>query len=103
MPADVLLCPACCVCPPSPTQLQVLCDRNQSFVRLLGLELGPEGPPCQRFAGVVDGGILLRLVSWIEKCACVLQQTACGDCCCVWCVFLCGGRRHSDQAGETAS
>jgi hypothetical protein len=46
-----------------PLQLQVLADRNQSFVRLLGVELGPEGPPCQRFAGVVDGGILLKLVS----------------------------------------
>jgi peroxiredoxin len=41
--------------------LQVLADRNQSFVRLLGVELGPEGPKCQRFAGVVDGGILLKL------------------------------------------
>lgn len=42
--------------------LQVLVDRNQSFTRLLGLELlGPAGPPSQRYAGVVDGGILLRL------------------------------------------
>lgn len=40
----------------------MLADRNQSFVRLLGVELGPEGAPCQRFAGVVDGGILLKLV-----------------------------------------
>jgi hypothetical protein len=30
-------------------------------MRLLGLELGPSGPGCQRFAGVVDNGILLRL------------------------------------------
>lgn len=47
-------------------QLQVLADRNQSFVRLLGVELGPEGPQCQRFAGVVDGGILLKLVSTVH-------------------------------------
>lgn len=55
-----LSCPALSC--PVPLQLQVLADRNQSFVRLLGVELGPEGPPCQRFAGVVDGGILLKLV-----------------------------------------
>jgi len=30
-------------------------------MRLLGLELGPTGAKCQRFAGVVDNGILLRL------------------------------------------
>lgn len=39
----------------------MLADRDQGFMRLLGLELGAGGPPCQRFAGVVDGGILLRL------------------------------------------
>lgn len=45
-------------------QVQVLADPNQSFTRMLGLELtGAEGPPSQRYAGVVDGGILLRLVS----------------------------------------
>jgi hypothetical protein len=53
----------CVATAPWPLQLQVLADRNQSFVRLLGVELGPEGPQCQRFAGVVDGGILLKLVS----------------------------------------
>eukprot|EP00775_Hariotina_reticulata_P003874 gene3874-4129_t len=41
--------------------LKVLTDRNQSFSRLLGLELGPEGPLCQRYAAVIDNGILLRL------------------------------------------
>lgn len=57
----IVLAPVLLSCP-VPLQLQVLADRNQSFVRLLGVELGPEGAPCQRFAGVVDGGILLKLV-----------------------------------------
>lgn len=43
------------------TTLCVLTDKDQGFMRLLGLELGPTGPQCQRFAGVVDNGILLRL------------------------------------------
>lgn len=43
------------------TALCVLADKDQGFMRLLGLELGASGPPCQRFAGVVDNGILLRL------------------------------------------
>lgn len=41
--------------------LCVLADKDQGFMRLLGLELGSQGPKCQRFAGVVDNGILLRL------------------------------------------
>jgi hypothetical protein len=45
-------------------QVQVLSDCSGAFTRLLGLEQpsGPQGPPCQRFAAVVDNGILLRLV-----------------------------------------
>ncbi|KAI8464571.1 MAG: Redoxin-domain-containing protein [Monoraphidium minutum] len=43
------------------TALCVLADRDQGFMRALGLELGAEGPACQRFAAVVDNGILLRL------------------------------------------
>jgi hypothetical protein len=36
-------------------------------MRLLGLELpAGQGPPCQRFAGVVDNGILLRLVRGVR-------------------------------------
>ena len=42
-------------------RLCVLADRDQAFMRLLGLELTATGPPCQRFAGVVDNGTLLRL------------------------------------------
>jgi len=43
-------------------EFQILADRNQSFMRLLGVELtGETGPKCQRFAGIVDDGILLRL------------------------------------------
>lgn len=30
-------------------------------MRMLGLEMSDSGLPCQRFAGVVDNGILLRL------------------------------------------
>jgi peroxiredoxin len=50
------------------TALCVLADRDRAFMRLLGLELGADaggagaaGPPCQRFAAVVDNGVLLRL------------------------------------------
>ena len=39
----------------------MLADPEQRFMRALGLELGEAGPKCQRFAGVVDNGILLRL------------------------------------------
>ena len=47
--------------PPPVQTLCVLADKDKGFMRLLGLELGPTGAPCQRFAGVVDNGILLRL------------------------------------------
>lgn len=50
--------------PAARPQLQVVSDAKGAFARLLGLELGAEGPPCQRYAGVVDNGILLRLVRW---------------------------------------
>jgi peroxiredoxin len=48
-------------------QLEVLADRNGGVMRLLGMDtVGeasvPDGVKCQRFAAVVDNGILLRLV-----------------------------------------
>ncbi len=48
-------------------QIEVLADHNGGFMRLLGMDLvgeplGDKGIPCQRFAAVVDNGILLRLV-----------------------------------------
>ena len=62
---DWAICsPFCVDTPPPPSPPQTLCvlaDKDQGFMRLLGLELGPSGPACQRFAGVVDNGILLRL------------------------------------------
>lgn len=41
-----------------------MADPNGSFMRLLGLELeSGAGPKCQRFAAIVEDGILLKLVS----------------------------------------
>lgn len=49
----------------SSDKLEIYADRNGSFVRLLGLELGTidcgKGPKCQRFAAIVEDGILLKL------------------------------------------
>ncbi|KXZ42739.1 hypothetical protein GPECTOR_121g440 [Gonium pectorale] len=46
-------------------KVQLLADRNGGLVRLLGLEIGsPEGgpgPKCQRYAAVVEDGVLLKL------------------------------------------
>lgn len=48
------------------TKMELLADRNGSFMRLLGLELAlPEskdaGPKCQRFAAIVEDGILIKV------------------------------------------
>eukprot|EP00983_Pelagomonas_calceolata_P088050 1157109-Pelagomonas_calceolata.AAC.1 len=46
-------------------QVELLADGNGGFVRMLGFELGiaeGSGPKCQRFAGIVDDGILLKVV-----------------------------------------
>ncbi|GFR49490.1 hypothetical protein Agub_g11429 [Astrephomene gubernaculifera] len=49
----------------SGSKVELLADRNGGVVRLLGLEMGsPEaaaGPKCQRYAGVVEDGVLLKL------------------------------------------
>jgi peroxiredoxin len=47
-------------------QLHLVSDKNGSFIRMMGLELGDEaskGPKCQRFAGIVEDGILMKVVS----------------------------------------
>lgn len=44
--------------------VEVLADRTGGFVRLMGLELGDtgtSGPKSQRYAGIVDSGVLLKL------------------------------------------
>ncbi|GLC33733.1 hypothetical protein PLESTB_000110000 [Pleodorina starrii] len=48
----------------SNSRVELLADRNGGLVRLLGLEIGtPEstGPKCQRYAAVVEDGVLLKL------------------------------------------
>jgi peroxiredoxin len=51
----------------------VYADRNGSFVRLLGLDLGgPDASPkCQRFAAILEDGILLKLVRL--RCSCATE------------------------------
>ncbi len=47
-------------------QVKLAADPSGGFIRLLGLELGvgaQSGPKCQRFAGIVDNGVLLKVVS----------------------------------------
>lgn len=47
-------------------QVDLLADKNGGFVRMLGFELGVAegtGPQCQRFAGIIEDGILLKVVS----------------------------------------
>ncbi|GMH45327.1 hypothetical protein BSKO_13284 [Bryopsis sp. KO-2023] len=36
-------------------------DRGYGFSRMLGMDRGGEGPPTQRYAGIVENGILLKL------------------------------------------
>ena len=47
-------------------KVEILADKNGGLMRLLGVELGaPDAtsePRCQRFAGIVEDGILLKLV-----------------------------------------
>lgn len=52
-------------------KVELLADRTGGFIRLLGLELGVldreggggggAGPRCQRFAGIVENGVLLKI------------------------------------------
>ncbi len=46
-------------------QVRLLADRNGGLVRLLGLEIGEpgeQGIKCQRYAAVIEDGVLLKLV-----------------------------------------
>lgn len=62
-----------------------MADPNGSFMRLLGLELeSGAGPKCQRFAAIVEDGILLKLVSgWcddhrhpaLQRCGCGCRKS----------------------------
>jgi len=51
---------------PSSSGVELLADKNGGLMRLLGVEIGePDAttePRCQRFAAIVDDGILLKLV-----------------------------------------
>jgi peroxiredoxin len=58
------------------SQVCVYADKNGGFIRLLGLDLAePNAPKCQRFAGIMEDGILLKLVSK----ACSTVHTICTD------------------------
>lgn len=55
------------LCLRTPRQVELLADRNCGLVRLLGLEMGTQesaGAKCQRYAAVVEDGVLLKLVSF---------------------------------------
>jgi len=59
-------------------KVELLADGNGGFVRMLGFELGiaeGSGPKCQRFAGIVDDGILLKVR--IESTPIELKATDC--------------------------
>ena len=60
-------------------ELQVLADKTGGFVRMLGVEAPAEKvaaghPPCLRYAGVVDDGVLLRIA--VEKGAADVDVTS---------------------------
>lgn len=45
--------------------MEIYADKNGGVVRMLGLELGSgeaAGPKCQRYAAIVENGVLLKLV-----------------------------------------
>lgn len=54
-------------------QVELIADKTGGLVRLLGLEFGDpsatSGPRCQRYAGIVEDGILLKLVRTSMECA----------------------------------
>ena len=62
-----------------PVQVELLADGNGGFIRMMGFELGvgeEQGPKCQRFAGIVDDGVLLKVVSFFTE-ACNLCYCVC--------------------------
>lgn len=44
-------------------QVTFLEDPDNGFARMLGMDRVGDGPPTQRYAGIVENGILLKLVS----------------------------------------
>ncbi len=53
-------------------QVKLAADPTGGFIRLLGLELGVtegSGPKCQRFAGIMEDGILLKVVGGVVVCS----------------------------------
>lgn len=55
------------VLPSTSNGIELLADKNGGLMRLLGVEIGtPDSstePRCQRFAAIVEDGILMKLVS----------------------------------------
>ena len=53
------------------SQVELLADKNGGLMRLLGVEIGaPDStnePRCQRFACIVEDGILLKLVRNLKR------------------------------------
>ncbi|MEW5297847.1 MAG: hypothetical protein WDW38_007025 [Sanguina aurantia] len=65
------------------TGVDLMADPNGSFMRLLGLELeSGAGPKCQRFAAIVEDGILLKLQ--IEKSPAELKVSDALSMCQLW-------------------
>lgn len=59
-------------------KFNVYADSNGGFVRLLGLDLS-QGPKCQRFAGIVEDGILLKLVRQQPGCLSTMRVLVMAD------------------------
>jgi hypothetical protein len=71
-------------------------------VRLLGLELGEvdcgKGPKCQRFAAIMEDGILLKLVGGPGLAPCGVGRDVCGAGWLLACA-LCWARRWRETPG----
>ncbi|GFH11124.1 peroxiredoxin, type II, partial [Haematococcus lacustris] len=66
-------------------KVELVSDKGGAFVRLLGLELGSQaegGPQCQRYAGIVEDGILLKVK--VERSPAELQHTDAKSMCELW-------------------
>ncbi|KAG2435333.1 hypothetical protein HXX76_007407 [Chlamydomonas incerta] len=71
-------------------RVDLMADKNGGLVRLLGLEIGtPEGgpgPKCQRYAAVVEDGVLLKLR--VESAPADLKVTDCKSMVELWkCIY----------------
>lgn len=67
-------------------KVKLASDPTGSFVRLLGLELGADqaakGPKCQRFAGIIEDGVLLKVK--VEASPADLKHTDARSMCAMW-------------------